>query len=212
MDKIDRLLDAVERPDHYSAERLNEMFSDGDTSDAYDLMSIIKGAFTETPSVDVDAEWREFERRHFRSKPSVIASLSRPTAAAIVGIVATLAVVAAGIGYSVAMSRKPTHEPAVAADVGGALAPAEAKPFVTNDGEVYEPTEIIIFKEDNLDKILAEIAGYYGVEVVFHNDDAKSLRLHLKWDQAKPLTEVVEMLNKFEHISIALSGNTLIVE
>ena len=72
--------------------------------------------------------------------------------------------------------------------------------------------QTIVFKGENLETILADIARYYGASVKFNQDAAKSLQLYFEWNQALPLNEVVEQLNNFEQINITLTDNVLTVK
>ena len=72
--------------------------------------------------------------------------------------------------------------------------------------------ETIVFKGESFEKILADIAGYYGATVAFNQASAKSLKLYFEWNQALPLNEVVGQLNNFEQINITLTDKVLTVK
>lgn len=212
MDKIDRLFDAVEHPDLYSDTELEAMLQDSETCEVYDIMSKAKDAYAPTPSANVDAEWNNFSQKHFSAKPYFFIFFSRHAAAVIIGFVATLAAVAAGIGISVSINRE---QPKNTVDTESGMITTDIAREQEGEAEIEVieiAPEIIVFKEENLDKILEDISSYYEANVIFKNDEVKTLRLHLKWDQNKPLKEVIEMLNNFEQIRLTLSNNTITVE
>ena len=60
MNKIDRLLDAVEHPEHFTDDELNEILSNNESEEYYDLMCDIRSSFLGNESVDVNAEWAAF--------------------------------------------------------------------------------------------------------------------------------------------------------
>lgn len=212
MDKIDLLLDAAEHPDRYSDCELEALLQDPATREAYDLICKVADAAAPPASrIDVDAEWRDFERKNFRAAPRFMTFFSRHAAAVITVAVAALAVVAGGIGISVAISSGEPEEicvdtPAVAV---GAASP-EAVDEAGAEAAGGAP-DVIVYKEETLGRILGDMSEYYNVDLTFRHDEAKALRLHLRWDRGKPLAEVVEMLNNFEQIEIALKDNILTV-
>lgn len=208
MDKIDRLFDAVEHPDLYSDTELEVMLQDAETHEVYDIMSKARDAYATTSSVDVNAEWNNFSKKHLTTKPRFYIFISRHVAAVIIVIVATLAAIAAGIGIS--LNRQQTHDPE--SQINTTNIAHEQEECGTGIKVLEIVPEVIVFKEETLDKILEYVSAYYEAKIVFKNDAAKTLRLHLKWNQNKPLTEVVEMLNNFKQIRITLSDNTITVE
>ncbi len=68
MDKIDRLLEALEHPDRYTQNDLEEMLQDPDVKEVFDLLDKTKSSLQTLPTPDVEAEWRRFEKNHTASK------------------------------------------------------------------------------------------------------------------------------------------------
>lgn len=214
-DKIDRLFEAVEHPERFSDDEIAKIMEDSETRGIYDTMSKTADLLTETDDPDIDKEWKRFSESR---RPGKIITLkrfmpARHAAAAIIAIVASLAVVAATIGFTHAFSDANRHETAqneqpVATREASAEATAEA---TATKGFETEP-EIRIFKDENLEQILGEISSYYGSSVTFRTPSAMTLRLYFQWDQSQPLDEVVEQLDSFEQIEINLDGNLITVE
>lgn len=217
-DKIDRLLDALEHPENYTDTEVEQILSDPQAREVYDMMRKTADASAPVPQINLDEEWQRFEAKQTRRKPVILRWLpfmaSRNAAAIILALVGTLAVVAATIGVThyfgtqkdlAQTQQTEQQEQAVVANTD--IAPADTIP-----AEVAPLPETILFKGESLETILADIAKYYGASVKFNQDAAKSLQLYFEWNQALPLNEVVEQLNNFEQINITLTDNVLTVK
>ena len=62
-----------------------------------------------------------------------------------------------------------------------------------------------------LDSIAREIATYHHVGVDLQNEQARQLRFYFVWKQDDSLQEVIEKLNMFEHVDMAVEDGKLIV-
>lgn len=217
-DNIDRLLDALEHPENYSDAEVEQILTDPEAREVYDMLRKTADASAPVSEINLDEEWRRFETKQPKRRPVILRWLSfmasRNAAAAVIALVGTLAVVAATIGVTHyfnannEMTQTEQTEPqkqTVIADFN--VAPTDTIPTKTTP-----LPETIVFKGENLEKILADIAGYYGVTVKFNQDAAKSLQLYFEWDQSLPLSEVVEQLNNFEQIDITLTDKALTVK
>ena len=180
-DNIDRLLDALERPENYSDAEVEKILADPEARELYDMLH--KTADASAPVTEI-------------------------------ALVCTIAVVAATIGVThyfnaqkeIAQTElaEPQEQTAIA---NSNVATADTIP-----SETTPLPETIVFKGESLEKILADIAGYYGATVAFNQDSAKSLKLYFEWNQALPLNEVVGQLNNFEQINITLTDKVLAVK
>lgn len=210
MDKIDRLLEAIEHPDRYSDAEIDALINDPEVQEVYDLITKSKDCTYKPETPDVDKEWRDFVKSECIGRFSFGAFIRRNSAAVIIGIVATLAAVAAGISISVSQNKTNKDNTVLASEK-----PGEAFNETVSGADVQilaKPVEIIVFKEETLGKILSVVAEYYGASIEFKNEEAKELRLHVKWDQGKSLAETIDMLNNFEQIDITLSDNNITVQ
>jgi hypothetical protein len=217
-DNIDRLLDALEHPENYSDAEVEQLLTDPDTREVYDMLHKVADASAPVSDINLDEEWRRFEAKQPKRSPVILRWLSsmasRNAAAVIIALVGTLAVVAATIGIThyfnvnKEMAQTEQTEP----QKQTAIADSKVAPTDTIPTETTPLPETIVFKGENLEKILADIAGYYGVTVKFNQDAAKSLQLYFEWDQSLPLNEVVEQLNNFEQIDITLTDKVLTVK
>ena len=217
-DNIDRLLDALEHPENYSDADVEQLLTDPEARDVYDMLRKTADASAPIPEINIDEEWRRFEAKQPKRRPVILGWIffmaSRNAAAVIIALVGTLAVVAATIGvthYFIAnneMAQTEQTEP----QKQTAIADSKVAPTDTIPAETTPLPETIVFKGENLERILADMAGYYGVTVKFNQDAAKSLLLYFEWDQSLPLNEVVEQLNNFEQINITLTDKALTVK
>lgn len=217
-DNIDRLLDALEHPENYSDAEVEQLLTDPDTREVYDMLHKAADASAPVPEINIDDEWRRFEAKQPKRRPLIFRWLSfvasRNAAAVVIALVGTLAVVAATIGvthYFIAdkeLAQTEQTEPQKQTDIANAnIAPTDTIP-----SETTPLPETIVFKGENLERILADMARYYDATVKFNRDAAKSLQLYFEWDQSLPLNEVVEQLNNFEQINIILADKVLTVK
>lgn len=217
-DNIDRLLDALEHPENYSDAEVEQLLTDSEAREVYDMLRKTADASAPVSEINLDEEWRRFEAKQPKRSPVILRWLSfmasRNAAAVIIALVGTLAVVAATIGVThyfnanKEMAQTEQTEP----QKQTAIADSNVAPTDTLTNEEAPLPETIVFKGENLERILADMAGYYGVTVKFNQDAAKSLLLYFEWDQSLPLSEVVEQLNNFEQINITLTDKALTVK
>lgn len=217
-DNIDRLLDALEHPENYSDAEVEQILADPEAREVYDILRKTADASAPVSEINLDEEWRRFEAKQPKRSPVILRWLSfmasRNAAAVVIALVGTLAVVAATVGVThyfnanKEMAKTEQTEP----QKQTAIADSNVAPTDTLTNEEAPLPETIVFKGENLERILAAMAGYYGATVKFNQDDAKSLQLYFEWDQSLPLSEVVEQLNNFEQINITLTDKALTVK
>ena len=217
MDKIDKLLDAIEHPECYSDTEMETMLADPEVREVYDLLDKTKSSLASVATPDVDAEWDTFKNAHpaaqQRKSFSIINLFTRNVAASIAIGIASLAAVAAVVGVSV--NYVLDHKEAANSTVTVAVA---KEIIVANDTIVpREETpevapETIVFDNEPLEAIAASIADYYGYRAEFSTDAPKTLRLYFRWNQALTLEEVVESLNNFEQINLTIIDKTIKID
>lgn len=217
-DNIDRLLDALEHPEKYSDAEVEQLLTDPEAREVYDILRRTADVSAPVPEINIDDEWQRFEAKQPKRRSNILHWLSfvasRNAAAVVIALVGTLAVVAATIGvtrYFIADKEMAQTEQTGPQKQTG-IANANVAPTDTIPSETAPLPETIVFKGENLEKILADISGYYGATVKFNQDAAKSLQLYFEWDQSLPLNEVVEQLNNFEQINITLTDKVLTVK
>lgn len=217
-DNIDRLLDALEHPENYNDTEIEQLLTDPDAREVYEMLRKTADISAPVPEINIDEEWRRFEAKQPKRGPILLRWLSfmasRNAAAVVTALVGTLAVVAATIGVThyfnanKEMAKTEQAEP----QKQTAIAASKVAPTDTIPAETTPLPETIVFKGENFERILADIAGYYGATVKFDQDAAKSLQLYFEWDRSLPLNEIVEQLNNFEQIDITLTDKVLTVK
>lgn len=217
-DNTDRLLDALEHPENYTDEEIGLMLADPEAREVYDMLHKTADACAPVPEIDLDDEWQRFEAKLPERRTVIVRWIpfmaSRNAAAAVLALVGTLAVVGATIGVTHYIGAKKGAEQIQHTEQQKQAIIAEANIALTDPlpTDAVQSPETVLFKGDDLETILARIAGYYGASVKFNQDAAKSLQLYFEWDQALPLKEVVDQLNNFEQINITLTDKVLTVK
>lgn len=216
MDKIDRLLNAIEHPESYSPTEIEEMLRDREVKEVYDLLDKTKSSLQILPTPDIDAEWKRFERNH--AKPKVrphswfTGIMSRKIVASatiiIVSISAVAAIVAIGVNHATQPQPSSLPAPEPAHYVEEIAAPDSIKQAQKDPAAT---AEIIVFDNEPLMTIADKIGAYYGYKVEFGNENAKSLRLYFRWNQEKEIEEVIERLDNFDRIHIRINDKTIII-
>ena len=203
------VLDIIEHPERYTEEKLNEIFSDSESREIYNLLCKTDSAIEADNAVNVDAEWEAFSRKH-AVNPRRYLLWFGSRAASIAALVCTsIVAVAAGIAVTVAViERKPqstTVNDVDCLESADSLIIAPADTTISAAGP-------IMFENEPLEAIMETVARAYGVEVKFNSRETASLHLYYRLDPALPLDEVVSQLNTFERIDIKQEGDTLIID
>jgi ferric-dicitrate binding protein FerR (iron transport regulator) len=184
--KKQMFLDMQEHPEKYSEEQIETMMDDLDRLP------------------DVDVAWQEFQQTGQSSPRRWLKA-----AASIIGVL-----MLSGIAYAAVhiISRNagvdeetPTHE---VQNINSPL----------NDDAIVETftTDSIpqtrIFENTPLDEMVSEIAHYYNKVADIQSKEAHELRLYYKWDPKDALENVVDDLNHFDHVNLAIEGDKLVVK
>ena len=197
--KKQMFLDMQEHPEKYSEEQIEAMIDDLD----------------QIP--DVESAWQEFNDSHPHAgvhlSPRWLQVLCRAkrlsrAAASIIGVIMISGIAFAAIHF-VRQYQKPQQS------VVTTVRETNSKPSALNSQKAEADTTSVephIFDNIPLDKMLIEMAGYYGVAVEFQLEEARQLRLHFVWERNESLDQVVERLNNFEAVNIVCEPNKLIVK
>lgn len=184
--KKQMFLDMQEHPEKYSEEQIETMMDDLDRLP------------------DVDVAWQEFQqtgqsspRRWLKAAASIIGVLM------LSGIAyAAIHIISRNAGVD---EETPTHE---VQNINSPL----------NDDAIVETftTDSIpqtrIFENTPLDEMVSEIAHYYNKVADIQSKEAHELRLYYKWDPKDALENVVDDLNHFDHVNLAIEDDKLIVK
>ena len=211
--------DMQEAPDKYSDQEIEAMMDDLD----------------QVP--DVDKAWQQFESEEFFAEQSGKAerrvkseefatalptmrfhSLLRKMAASFVGLLLVSGVAFAAI-HIVRQYQKP--EAPLAADT---MAEANSSLFTLNSSlpadTIVKPGPVV-FDNVTLDSIVKVIAAFHHLDMDLQNErqrvgasagmQASQLRFYFVWNQEESLQEVIEKLNMFEQVNLAVEDGKLMV-
>ena len=222
MDKFEKILDMIDHQEKYSDEEIRELLQDEECRKFYQTMMEVDSALVkqETPMVDIDKEWEKFEEVHSDElngknddKNNGWWASWRKMAASIAGFILVSGIAFAAIHTYIKKSQEPmltneSHTELVAKDsvkqvaVKDSLAKAKAEKPV-----IHKTFENVAF-----DKMIAEIAAYYDMQVKFEGAEAKSLRLYYEWDSHSSIESIVKELNQFENVNIEVVGQNIIIK
>lgn len=212
MDRYELVLEIIEHPEKYSADRLSEILSDPETKEIYNLLCKTDSAIEADKEIDVNAEWNNFADM-YAVRPRRSFSWFGSRAASIAAIVGTsIVAVATGIAVTVSVIDRQPEPIADEATVAPAAVSLTTDTISVRDNTAKVNLSPVMFENEPLDKIMKKIAEAYGVEVKFNNSETASLHLYYKLDPSLPLDEVVKQLNTFEQINIRQDGDILNID
>ena len=224
MDKFEKILDIIDHQEKYSDDEIREILRDEECRKLYQTMQEVDSALLKRSleEANVDEAWAKFsEEHHVEENAEVIPINShadehrpfswRKIAASIVGFVLISGIAFAAIHTYISKSQEPMPitenaavKDAVKSDTAKVASPSEG---VKAEKHAVHKT----FVNVTLDKMMAEIANYYDLQVKFESDGAKNLRLYYEWDSHTKIENVVKELNQFDNVDIELKGNEIIV-
>jgi uncharacterized protein (UPF0333 family) len=204
-EKIERLLDMIEHPEHYTEEEMQKILADEETREYYDLIIKADDAYTKSHDVDVDKALQEFETKHLQHL-----SWSK-IAAVFIGIL-----LVSGVTYAaIVLNRNPSEKQvSQKAQIGRVITDKAAKSIdtETTDTDTTTTQKGQSFDNVELQTILDDISSYYKLNVVYNSDKSRHLRLHFYWDKTKDAETIVESLNHFENVNITLTDSKIDVK
>ena len=177
--------DMQEAPDKYSDQEIEAMMDDLD----------------QVP--DVDEAWQQFESEELKFHSSL-----RKMAASFVGLLLVSGVAFAAIHI---VRQYQETEVSQAADT---MAEANSSLFTLNSSlpaDTIVKSGSVVFDNVTLDSIAKDIANYHHLDMDFQNNQASQLRFYFVWNQEESLQEVIEKLNMFEQVNLAVENGKLIV-
>lgn len=230
MDKFEKILDMIDHQEKYSDEEIRELLQDEESRKLYQTMQEVDSALVkqETPVIDIDKEWEKFENDHSDElngrnddknngqkidKNNGRWASWRKVAASVIGFVLVSGIAFAAIHTYIKKSQEPmltneSHTELVAKDSVKQVAVKDSLTKVKAEKPAIHKT----FENVAFDKMIAEIAAYYDMQVKFENVEAKSLRLYYEWDSRSSIESIVKELNQFENVNIEVVGQNIIVK
>jgi len=180
--------DMQEAPDKYSDQEIEAMMDDLD----------------QVP--DADEAWKQFAQQHISSVRPM--HTWRKVAAMVIGIL-TLSGIAIAAVHIVQHYQKP-EAPQVAETtaVNSQLSTPNSQLEMSDTIVKSRP---VVFDNVTLDSIAKNIATYHHLDMDLQNEQASQFRFYFVWDKEDRLQEVIEKLNMFEQVNLAVEDGKLIV-
>lgn len=225
--KIKKLLDMQEHPEQYSEQELEQMLRDTEAQELMEATAQLKQALTwerllsgsssgmgdqrsevhtSKETTDVDSEWQQFAKTHFdQSKPK---RNWLQVAAMFIGILFVTGFTFAAIHL---WNHIPRFSPKSEGDETALVEDTVERATSPLPAEEGAEAELIVFDNVSLDSIAKDIAAYHHLPMEIENDEARQLRFFFEWNQKDSLQEVVEKLNMFEHVTLAVENGKLMV-
>lgn len=174
--------DMQEAPDKYSDQEIEAMMDDLD----------------QVP--DADEAWQQFAQQHISSVRPM--HTWHKVAAILIGILAISGITIAAVH----IVHQSHHEECPVMQVEKAVTISQTLPTDT-----IVKTEPVVFDNVTLDSIAKDIATYHHLDMDLQNEQASLLRFYFVWNQDDSLQEVIEKLNMFEQVNLAVEDGKLMV-
>ena len=207
MNKTDRLLQMMEQPLQHTADEWQEILADDECRELYTLMSKTQSAIDaaradeEITDEMIAAEWKRFAKPH-SGMPTLL-----KIAAMFIGVL-MLSVIAFAAIHIVGQRVGGEENHGDRSMIGPQTTITRPVPVILPD-TITQPR---IFENVPLDDIVTEIALYYNKVADIQNEQAHELRLYYKWDRKDDVEDIIEELNHFDNVTLAVEGDRLIVK
>ena len=204
--KIQLLLDMQEHPEQFSEQALQTMLDDPEVRELMEATAQLKQAMMsdENNVNNVDAEWQRFAQTHLTEQKQERSWLK--IAATFIGILMMSGIAFAAIHIIHHVSnaggepQKPIRETTIAN-------PHQLPADTLKTDSI--PPKVVRYDEATLEKILTDMADYYGLTLNWKSEEAKMLRLFYVWKRQQSAVEAIRSLNSFERIRLELSDSIL---
>ena len=221
-EKIQMLLDMQEHPENYSEQTLETMLKDPEVRELMEATAQLKQAMTwerlrigerssgmnaSRNTATVDAEWQCFLKTHYTESNPRRGWLK--VAATFIGVLFITGMAFATIHIVRNIVEKDTKAPTHETEIPDSHQPVMSAD--TNKSDTIVMATPVVFDNVTLDSIAKDIAAYHHIGMDLRNDQAKQLRFYFVWKQNDSLQEVVEKLNMFEHVNMAVEDGKLII-
>ena len=150
---------------------------------------------------DVDEAWQQFEHTH---KGASHEGSLRKVAASLVGLL-----LVSGIAFAAVHIVRHYQKPE-APQVADTTAVAHSS-FLIPHSSFKKEAGPVVFDNVTLDSIAKDIAAYHHLDTDLQNGQAGELRFYFVWNQDESLQEVIEKLNMFDQVNLAVEDRKLFV-
>lgn len=218
---IEQLLELQEHPEQVTDEQLQQALDDPQMRELVEQMAFAKRAFKneglQAEELDVEGEWEKFAADHYgednnRKTNFTLFSLHsslQKIAALFIGVLFITGMAFATIHIVRNVVEKDTKAPVQKTEISDYHQPVISADTIKSDTIVMATP--VVFDNVTLDSIAKDIAAYHHIGMDLRNDQAKQLRFYFVWKRNDSLQEVVEKLNMFEHVNMAVEDGKLII-
>ena len=205
-EKIQLLLDMQEHPEQFSEQALQTMLDDPEVRELMEATAQLKQAMMsdENNVNDVDAEWQRFAQTHLTEQKQERSWLK--IAATFIGILMMSGIAFAAIHIIRNFSNAGIEPQKTIQET--TIANPHQLPADTIKKDTI-PSKVVRYDEATLEKILTDMADYYGLTLNWKSEEAKMLRLFYVWNRQQSAVEAIRSLNSFERIRLELSDSIL---
>lgn len=232
--KWDMLLDLLEHPEKYSETQKDELLGDEEVNELYQQLVETRQSLDFAKSKEemkmpsIDAEWEKLKEEKQQKEEMSQNAETQQTAKLFplwspmrkVAAVAAVLVVS-GITFAAIHLVTRSHQ---ASDNSNTELVSSRKdsiqqvsaPQKSNIEEKTDSASLaqlpLVYENAELQNILTPIAGHFHLQVTYHNESARHIRLFLQLEKNMSLDDIIELMNHFEKVNIRHEGQTLIVE
>lgn len=232
--KWDLLLDLLEHPEKYSETQKDELLGDEEVNELYQQLVEIRQSLDFAKSKEkmkmpsIDAEWEKLKEEKQQKEEMSQSAETQQTAklfplwspmrkvAAVAAVLVVSGITFAAI-HLVTRSHQASdkHNTELVASRKDSIQQVSA-PQKSNIEEKTDSASLaqlpLVYENAELQNILTPIAGHFHLQVTYHNESARHIRLFLQLEKNMSLDDIIELLNHFEKVNIRHEGQTLIVE
>ena len=232
--KWDLLLDLLEHPEKYSETQKDELLGEEEVNELYQQLVETRQSLDFAKSKEkmkmpsIDAEWEKLKEEKQQKEEMNQNAETQQTAKLFplwspmrkVAAVAAVLVVS-GITFAAIHLVTRSHQ---ASDKNNTELVASRKNSIQQvsapqKSNIEEKTDSasfaqlpLVYENAELQNILTPIAGHFHLQVTYHNESARHIRLFLQLEKNMSLDDIIELMNHFEKVNIRHEGQTLIVE
>ena len=207
--KIQLLLDMQEHPEQFSEQALQTMLDDPEVRELMEATAQLKQAMMsdENDVSNVDAEWQRFAQTHLTEQKPERSWLK--IAATFIGILMMSGIAFAAI-HIIRNFSNAGIEPQKTIQETTTANPHQLPADTLKTDSI--PPKVVRYDEATLEKILTDMADYYGLSLIWKSEDTKTLRLFYVWNRQLSASESTKQLNNFERIHLELNDSIITVE
>lgn len=222
MEKVEKILDMVAYPEHYSVQDFEQMLNDEESRNLYQTMVEANQTFikdeAEKEQINVDDEWEKFHtlsvERGIWNDDNQKAEVKTIFNMRKIVAIAVIVLFIFGLSYAAIHIIKANKQTQTEQKTETAITKIE-KDTTTVKPVMEDMKKTAVhktFENVSFGKMMQEIADYYGCKLVCNNAKSAQLRLYYEWNSEQGLQKVINELNQFENVSLTLDENTITIE